>query len=97
MNVLLMKLRGVVATGLIWGPVWAAMFAVLMSMIAIILPFQGDVGPMRMITIVGWVGLVSGGLFGIPCRLPRTGRRSAVSRCRVPRCGGLWARQCFRS
>ena len=65
MNVLLRKPRGVVATGLIWAPVWAALFAVLLCPVAIFAPIRGDVGPIRMITIIGWVGFMSGGLFGV--------------------------------
>ena len=74
MDVFLRKLRGVVATGLIWCPFWAALFAVLVSMIAIFLPIRGDVGPIRMITTIGWVGFVSGGLFGILMSFAESGK-----------------------
>jgi hypothetical protein len=75
MNVLLRKLRGVVATGLIWCPVWAALFAVLVSIVAIFVPIRGDAGPIRMIAIIGGVGFVSGGLFGIGAAPARRRRK----------------------
>jgi len=74
MNVFLRKLRGVVATGLIWCPVWAALFAIMVTMIAIFLPIRADVGPIRMITTIGGVGFVSGGLFGIVLSVAEGGK-----------------------
>ncbi|MGH9854982.1 MAG: hypothetical protein ACREBD_34560 [Blastocatellia bacterium] len=68
MNVHLRKLRGVIAIGLIWAPIWTALFfAVFTSILAIFRPNGGgsDVGPFRMIAIIGWVGFLSGGAFGI--------------------------------
>jgi hypothetical protein len=95
MNVFLRKLRGVVATGLIWCPVWAALFAVLVSMNAIFLPIRGDVGPIRMLTTIGWVGFVSGGLFGILMSFAESGkaiRSLSLGACRAvgdSRLGGV--------
>lgn len=74
MNVLLRRLRGVVATGLIWCPVWAVLFTVLVSTVAIFVPIRGDAGPLRMIAIIGGVGFVSGGLFGILMSFAENGK-----------------------
>jgi len=54
-----------VATGLLWAPAWAAIFTLLIGITSFFIPIRGDAGPIRMIAIIGWVGLVSGALFGV--------------------------------
>ncbi len=53
------------ATGLLWAPAWAAIFTLLIGIPSIFIPIRGDAGPIRMIAIIAWVGLVSGALFGV--------------------------------
>ena len=74
MSVLLRRIRGVAATGLIWCPAWAAMFILLVGIVALFLPIRGDVGPIKMMAIIGWVGFVSGSLFGIILSFAESGK-----------------------
>ncbi len=65
------KLRGVIGIGLIWAPLWVVLFfATIGSIISIIAVFNpnaggSDVGMLRWIAIMGWVGFVSGGTFAL--------------------------------
>ncbi|MET0649678.1 MAG: hypothetical protein ABW208_23950 [Pyrinomonadaceae bacterium] len=74
MSAYLRKLRGVTGISLIWAPVWAAMFTVLTYILQFFLPFDSDVGTVRMMLIIGWVGLVSGSIFGILLSLGESGK-----------------------
>lgn len=74
MSVYLRKLRGVAGISLIWAPVWAAMFTVLTCILQVFLPLDSDVGSIRMMLLIGWVGLVSGGIFGMLLSLDESGK-----------------------
>src|ERR1044072_3548309 len=74
MSEYLRKLRGVTGISLMWAPVWAAMFTVLTCILQLFLPLDGDVGTIRMMWIIGWVGLVSGAIFGILLSLTESGK-----------------------
>lgn len=74
MSVYLRKLRGVTGISLIWAPVWAVMFTVLLYVLQLFLPLDSDVGTLRMMWVIGWVGLVSGGIFGILLSLNESGK-----------------------
>jgi hypothetical protein len=74
MNVYLRKLRGVTVISLIWAPVWAAMFTLLTLILQLFLPIDSDVGTLRLMSIIGWVGLVSGGVFGILLSINESGK-----------------------
>jgi hypothetical protein len=65
MNVYARKLRGVTTISLIWAPVWAVMFTILLFILQIFLPIDGDVGTIRMMVIIAEVGFISGSLFGV--------------------------------
>lgn len=67
MKKLLRTLRGVMGIGVTWGILWAAIFAVLARIVEVYYPGQIDPGeePIRVAMILGWVGLVSGSIFGI--------------------------------
>ena len=74
MSAYLRKLRGILAISLIWGPAWAVMFTVFLYTLQIFLPPDSDVGTIRLLSIVGWVGLVSGAIFGILLALNESGK-----------------------
>jgi uncharacterized membrane protein len=74
MNIYLRRLRGVTAISLIWGLVWATMFTALTFVLQRFLPFDSDIGTIRLMLIIGWVGLVSGGLFGILLAIIESGK-----------------------
>ena len=74
MSLYLRKLRGVTLISLIWAPVWAAMFTLLTYVLQLFLPPDGDVGTLRMMSVIGRVGLVSGGIFGILLSLNESGK-----------------------
>src|SRR6185436_7007084 len=74
MSVYIRKLRGVTGISLIWAPVWAVMFTVLLFILQVFLPLDSDVGTIRMMLMIGWVGLVSGGESGKPIRDLSLGR-----------------------
>ena len=59
----LRRLRGILVISLIWGAVWAAMFTVFLYVLSLFLPFDGDVGTLKMMRVIGWVGFVSGAIF----------------------------------
>jgi hypothetical protein len=65
MNVYVRKLRGVTGISLIWGAVWAVLFTLLLYILQIFLPLDGDVGTIRMMVIIAQVGFISGSLFGV--------------------------------
>lgn len=74
MSIYLRKIRGVTGISLIWAPVWAVMFTLLTCLLQLFLPFDSDVGTLRMMSIIGWVGLVSGAIFGILLSLNESGK-----------------------
>ncbi|MBK6796015.1 MAG: hypothetical protein IPG76_04250 [Acidobacteria bacterium] len=74
MSVYLQKFRGVIGISLIWAPVWAAMFTILMYVLQVFLPPDNDVGTIKMMAIIGWVGLVSGVIFGIFLSINESGK-----------------------
>jgi len=74
MSVYLRKLRGVTGISLIWAPVWAVMFTVLLFILQVFLPLDSDVGTIRMMLMIGWVGLVSGGIFGVLLSVGESGK-----------------------
>jgi hypothetical protein len=74
MSVYLRKLRGVTGISLIWAPVWAVLFTLLTCILQLFLPLDSDVGTLRLMSIIGRVGLVSGGIFGILLSLNESGK-----------------------
>jgi uncharacterized membrane protein len=74
MNMQLRRLRGVIGIALIWATVWAALFTVLTGILQLFLPFDSDVGTFKLMSIIGWVGLISGGIFGILLSLNESGK-----------------------
>lgn len=66
MNPLLRKLRGVIGTGLAWGAAWAAIMAAVGVVVGVVRPEEIDAGegPLRVGTIMGMVGFISGTAFG---------------------------------
>jgi len=76
MNKPLRKLRGVIGIGLIWAPVWTAMFFALVAIIfAVFNPNGGsDVGPLTWIVIMAQFGFVSGTIFGVILSLAEHGK-----------------------
>lgn len=65
MNVYARKLRGVAGIGLIWAPMWAAMFGLMLSILMYFLPPSNEPGVAELIWTIAQVGFISGGLFGI--------------------------------
>ena len=63
MSVYLRRLRGVAGIGPLWAAVWVVMFTALTYILQRFLPFDGDVGSASLTSTIGWVGLVSGGVF----------------------------------
>ncbi len=77
MSVYIRKLRGVIGIALIGAPLWVVLFvATIGSIIAVLDPNGGgsDVGPFRMMAIIGWVGFVSGGIFAFLMSFAENGR-----------------------
>lgn len=74
MGTYLQKLRGVISISLIWAAVWAIMFTALTYLLQLFLPFDSDVGTLSFMIIIGWVGLVSGSIFGILLVLNESGK-----------------------
>lgn len=74
MNIYVRKLRGVTGISLIWAPVWAAMFTVLLLTLQFFLPADGDVGTIRMMVIIAQVGFISGSLFGVILSFAENGK-----------------------
>jgi hypothetical protein len=73
---LLRKPRGVMGIGLIWGMAWAAIGAVLSTVVGVVDPDSIDPGegPVRVGAILGMVGLVSGVAFGALMAIAESGR-----------------------
>ncbi len=74
MSVYTRKLRGVTGIALVWAPLWVLLFLATMGSIIALLDGGSDVGPFRMIAIIGWVGFVSGGIFGILLAFAENGK-----------------------
>ena len=80
MSAFIRKLRGVIGMGLIWAPLWVVLSVVtigtLIVIIALFSPRVGgsDVGPLRWIAIMGWVGFVSGSIFAFLLSLAEHGK-----------------------
>jgi uncharacterized membrane protein len=74
MNMQLRRLRGVIGIALIWATVWASLFTILTGILQLFLPFDSDVGTFRMMSIIGWVGFISGGIFGILLSFNESGK-----------------------
>jgi hypothetical protein len=76
MSLYVRRLRGVIGIGLIWAPIWVVLFfAVIASIMALFNPDGGsDVGPFKMIAIIGWVGFVSGGIFAFLMSFAENGK-----------------------
>jgi hypothetical protein len=74
MSAYLRKLRAILMISLIRGPDWAAMFTVFLYILQIFLPPDGDVGTVRLLSIIAWVGLVSGAIFGLLLALNESGK-----------------------
>ena len=76
MSVYFRKLRGVICIGMTWGILWGAIFAVLARIVEAYDPNQIDPGeePIRLAAIIGWVGLVSGGVFGLLLSVAENGK-----------------------
>jgi hypothetical protein len=70
----LRKLRGIIGISLIWALAWAVMFTILLYILQLFLPHDGDVGTIRMMSIIGWVGFVSGSIFGLLLSLNESGK-----------------------
>ncbi len=74
MSVYIRKLRGVLGVALIWAPFWVLLFIATIGSIIAVLGGGSDVGPFRMMVIIGWVGFVSGGIFAFLMSLAENGR-----------------------
>jgi len=74
MSVYIRKLRGVIGVALIWAPLWVVLFFSTIGSIIAALGGGSDVGPFRMVAIIGWVGLVSGGIFAFLMSFAENGR-----------------------
>jgi len=76
MSVYLRKARGVIGIGLIWAPVWTAMFFALVAIVFVVLNPNGgsDVGPLTWIVIMAQLGFESGAIFGIILSLAEHGK-----------------------
>lgn len=74
MSILIRKAGGVLGTAFVWGALWAAMFVILGSIVGLIQPVRGDIGLAQAAVIVGWVGLLSGGLFGVLMSVAESGK-----------------------
>jgi len=74
MSVYIRKLRGVIGVALIWVPLWVVLFFATVGSIIAALGGGSDVGPFRMVAIIGWVGLVSGGIFAFLMSFAENGR-----------------------
>lgn len=65
MNIYVQKLRGVIGISLLWTVCWSLLFQIFISVLALFMPPDSDVGTLRMWLIITWVGFVSGLLFGL--------------------------------
>jgi len=74
MSVYIRKLRGVIGVALIWAPLWILLFIATIGSIITVLGGGSDVGPFRMMAIIGWVGFVSGGIFALLRSFAENGR-----------------------
>ncbi|MGQ0766567.1 MAG: hypothetical protein ACT4OZ_12975 [Gemmatimonadota bacterium] len=81
------KLRGVASISLVSAPIWATLFALLTGIAQFFLPADSDVGTIRIILAIGWVGFVSGALFGLFLAVAERGNR--LSNLSLPR-AALW-------
>ena len=59
---------------LIWGVVWAALFTVLLYALSLFLPLDSDVGTLKLMSIIAWVGFVSGAIFAALLALIENGK-----------------------
>jgi len=73
-NRLISKSIGVMGLGLVWGLLFAMMFAALVGGISAFRPLRADVGLAEMIAIIGGVGCISGGIFGALLALAENGK-----------------------
>jgi hypothetical protein len=64
MNVYVRKLRGVTGISLIWAPLWAVLFGLLVSILQFFLPPNTEPTLPEMMWIIAQVGFVSGSIFG---------------------------------
>lgn len=64
MSPLVIRARGVALISLIWAPLWAAMFGVLVQVLELLIGPNNEPSLPFMMWIVGRVGLVSGAIFG---------------------------------
>lgn len=87
MNVYARKLRGVTSISLIWAPVWAVLFGLLVSILQVFLPPNTEPTLPEMMWIIAQVGFVSGSLFGVLFALAENGK--AVHRLSLGR-AALW-------
>jgi len=74
MGVYIRKLRGVIGVALIWAPAWVVLFFATVGSIIAVLGGGSDVGPFRMMAIIGWVGFVSGVIFAFLMSFAENGR-----------------------
>lgn len=76
MSIQLRKLRGVIGISLIWGILWATVFAVIVTIIGIVDPDSIDPGeePAIIAAMGGAIGIVSGVIFGILLAVAESGR-----------------------
>lgn len=87
MSVYVRKLLGVMGVALIWAPLWVVLFFATIGSLIALLGGGSDVGPFRMTAIIGWVGLVSGGMFALVMSFAENGR--AIRHISLPR-AALW-------
>lgn len=79
MNRLFRKLRGMIGMGLTWGVAWAAIFYVIISIVAVVDPPSIDAGeqPAFLAAFGGAFGFISGAVFGLLLSLAE-GRRKLL-------------------
>jgi hypothetical protein len=65
MNVYVRKLRGVTSISLIWAPLWAVLFGLLVSILQLFLPPNTEPTLPEMMWIIAQVGFISGSIFGV--------------------------------
>lgn len=68
------RARGVVLVASIWAPVWALMFAAFLTVLEMFLGPDNEPSLAFMMWIIGQVGLVSGGIFGVLLAVAENGR-----------------------
>jgi len=74
MSVYIQKLRGVIGLALIWTAFWVVLFFATLGSLIAVLGGGSDVGPFRIMAIIGWVGFVSGGIFAVLLSFTENGR-----------------------